>query len=128
MPRLHRRAFLGAAGLSIGTALAGCLEEDEEFLVTNTQITIQQPSSILVRITIENITPNRQTGTLEMVLGYYADGDTSTEPDETWRKTDDIEVKQASSPRLIYTFDSAYSDDRDIENYALDATIDPESS
>lgn len=124
MPEIHRREVLAACGLSIGAALAGCLDEEgEEFLVTNTQITVERPSSILVRVTIENISPDRQTGTLEMELSYHADGDETTDPEETWRKTDDVEVKQAASPQLEYVFESAYQEGNDIENYALDAEL-----
>jgi len=125
MPDISRRAILAAGGLSIGAALAGCLDEEgEEFLVTNTQLTIRRSTSILVRVTIENISPDRQTGTLELVLSYHADGDTTTDADETWRKTDTVEVKQAASPQLEYVFESAYSEDNDIEHYTVDASLD----
>jgi hypothetical protein len=123
MRRPQRREFVGVVGAAIGGTLAGCLEEDEEFLVTNTQIGLEPPA-VVVRVTIENISSSRQTGTLELILHYYADGDASGEPDETWRKTDPVEVKQAASPQLRYRFEDAHRSSSSIENYAVDASLD----
>lgn len=126
MTDLGRRAFLVATGSATTATLAGCLEEDEEFLVTNTQLSTQGASDILVRVTIENIDDQRNSGTLELILQYHADGDTDTEPDETWRKTDTLTVKQAASPQLDYVFESSYSQDRELSAYTVEATIDPD--
>jgi hypothetical protein len=125
MTDLGRRAVLVAAGGVVTGGLAGCLEEGEEFLVTNTQIGVQGNSDILVRVTIENISDEQRSGLLEVILQYHADGDTDSDPDETWQKTEQLTVKQASSPQLEFVFESSYSDDRDIANYAVDASIDP---
>lgn len=124
MRRPQRRQFLGLAGAAVGGSLAGCLDEEgEEFLVTNTQIGFEPPD-VVVRVTIENISSERQSGTLEMTLQYFADGDTATEPDETWDQTDDVTVKQAASPQIRYRFGDAHRDGSGIENYAIDASID----
>jgi hypothetical protein len=126
MTDLDRRGFLVAVGCAGAGTLAGCLEEGEEFLVTNTQIGIQSGTDILVRVTIENISDEQRSGLLEVILGYYADGDTDSDPDETWERTRQLTVKQAASPQLEFVFESAYSEDRDITDYAVDASIDPD--
>jgi len=124
MRRPQRRQFLGLAGAAVGGALAGCLDEErEEFLVTNTQIGFEPPD-VVVRVTIENISPERQSGTLELVLQYFANADTNSEPDETWRQTDDVTVKQAASPQIRYRFGNAHREGSSVENYAVDASID----
>jgi len=124
MRRPQRRQFLGLAGAAVGVSLAGCLDEEgEEFLVTNTQIGLEPPD-VVVRVTIENISPERRSGTLEMLLQYFADADTTSDPDETWRQTDDITVKQAASPQIRYRFGAAHREGSAIENYAVDASID----
>jgi len=118
-----RRRFLGLAGAAVGGCLAGCLaEEKEEFLVTNSQIGFEPPA-VVVRVTIENISSQRQSGTLEMTLQYFADGDADSEPDETWQKTDSVTVKQAASPQIRYRFENAYREGSSLENYAFDATL-----
>lgn len=120
----QRRQFVGLIGAALGGALAGCLEEEgEEFLVTNTQIGLEPPA-VVVRVTIENISANRQSGELTVGLRYHAHGDTSGEPDEQWTKTDSVTVKQAASPQLRYRFADAYRDGSSIENYAVDASLD----
>jgi hypothetical protein len=120
----NRRQFLGLASAAVGATLAGCLaEEEEEFLVTNTQIGFEPPS-VVVRVTIENISTQRQSGTLEMTLQYFADADADSEPDETWQQTDSVTVKQAASPQLRYRFEDAYREGSSLKNYAFDATLD----
>lgn len=126
MTNLGRRRFLGVTAGVTMLGVAGCLEEGEEFLVTNTQITTEGSSAIRVRVTVENIDDQRNTGLLEVVLGYHADGDTDSEPDETWQKTESLDVKQAASPQLEYVFESSYGEDRSLENYTVEASIDPE--
>jgi len=125
MTDLERRAVLAAVGWAAAGTLAGCLEEGEEFLVTNTQIGLQSGTDILVRVTIENISDEQRSGLLDVILGYYADGDTDTDPAETWRQTRQLTVKQAASPQLEFVFESAYSEDRDIADYSVDASIEP---
>lgn len=118
-----RRAFvLGAGGLLVG--FAGCLEEGEEFLVTNTQLTTQGETDIRVRVTIENISDERRSGVLEVTLLYHGDGDTESAPDETWRQTETVTVKQAASPQLQYVFEGAYEQGRDLTSYTVEASID----
>lgn len=119
-----RREFLGLVGGSLGVALAGCSDEEGEFLVTNARLVIQRPESVRVRVTIENATAESQTGTLQIRLAYHADGDTESTPDETWTKSDDVSVKRGSSPLLDYSFESSYRDGADATNYTTRASID----
>ena len=124
MRRPQRRRFLGLVGVAAVGLLAGCLDEEgEEFLVTNTQIGFEPPD-VVVRVTIENISSERQSGTLEMTLQYFADGDTATEPDETWDQTDSLTVKQAASPQVRYRFADAHREGSNLESYAVEASID----
>lgn len=124
MQRPQRRRFLGLVGVAVGGLLAGCLDEEgEEFLVTNTQIGFEPPD-VVVRVTIENISSEQQSGTLEMTLQYFADADTATEPDESWDQTDSLAVKQAASPQIRYRFENAHRGGSTLENYAVEASID----
>lgn len=125
-----RREYLGVVcgGLLAG-GLAGCSEQDSEFLVTNTQLVhrdgddrFDYPDDVLVRVTVENSFAGRQEGTLELTLVHRPAGDASRET--TWEKRDEISIPQGTSTIRRYVFEDVFEPGNDIDDYTLETTID----
>lgn len=131
MGRVSRRRWLAVFGSGVAGAIAGCSDEEPEFLVTNTQLIHRQgddrfdyPEDVLVRIAVENGKANRQEGTLQITLTH--DPGTGGEDVEEWTQEDEISLGQATSKQLHYRFRDVFDPGNDIENYTIDAQIDAE--
>lgn len=119
MQQLSRRRWLGVLGTTATVGVAGCLGEQEPpaFLVTNTQVAGPVNSNgIRVLITVENEKPDRQSGTLEVTLGYPPSGD-------SWQQIDEISVSRGTTPRYRYVFEDVYEADNDVQEYVVEAEI-----
>lgn len=125
-----RREYLAVVcgGLLAG-GVAGCSEQESEFLVTNTQLVhrdgddrFDYPDDVLVRVTVENSFAQRQEGTLVMTLVHRPDGDESRE--ETWEKREAISLPQGTSTIRRLVFEDVFDPGNDIDDYTLETTID----
>ena len=135
MAMLPRRAYLALAGGTLA-GLAGCVDGEGEFLVSETQIIHQSgdprydyPDDVLVRVSLENRTSSRQEGILEVTLVYdpgTGDDDPGTGDDdvETWTETDDVEVSHAASLHPGYVFEDVYEAGRDLADYSVETELD----
>lgn len=124
-----RRRYLAlVCGGFLAGGLAGCSDQESEFVVTNTQLVhrdgddrFDYPDDVLVRVTIENSFAERQEGTLELTLIHHPGGDDSRE--ETWEKRDQISLPQGTSTIRRYVFEDVFEPGNDIGDYTLEATI-----
>lgn len=123
---VRRRQLLALAGGAVLAGLAGCAEQEAEFLVTDTRRihqpggrTYDYPQDILYRVSIENTGPNRQEGRVELTLFYEPDDGEG----ESWNKTDDISLSRGTATRREYVFEGVFQRSNDIEDYRLDAEL-----
>jgi hypothetical protein len=128
MTLVSRRRFLGVFSTWLALAIAGCSDEEPEFLVTNTQLIHRQgdnrfdyPEDVLVRVAVENGKANRQDGTLRITLTH--DPGTGEEDVEEWTQEDEISLGQATSKQLHYRFRDVFDPGDGIANYAVDAKV-----
>lgn len=128
MQRCSRRFWLAVTGTALAGGLAGCSDQESEFLVTKTRIIhhdgdhrFDYPEDILIRVTVENSYDRRQEGTLELVLTYQPPGAES--PEDTWTLEDDISLGQGSSMLDYYVFEDVYEPGTDIDHYHLEGSV-----
>jgi hypothetical protein len=122
---VRRRQLLVFAGAAVA-GLAGCAEQESEFLVTDTQLIHQEgdraydyPQDFLYRVSIENTGPQRQEGRVELRLVYEpAQGE-----GDSWSKTDRISLSRGTGTRREYVFENVFDGSRDTDNYRLEAEI-----
>jgi hypothetical protein len=123
---VRRRRLLALVGGAVVAGLAGCAEQEAEFLVTDVRQIHQPggrksdyPEDILYRVSVENTGPQREEGRIELRLVYDpADGER-----ETWSKAETISLSRGTATRREYIFEDVYETDNDIENYQLEAEI-----
>jgi hypothetical protein len=123
---VRRRRLLALAGGALVAGLAGCAEQEAEFLVTDTRRIHQvggrgydYPQDILYRVSVENTGPEREEGRLELTLVYDpGDGD-----GQSWSKTENISLSRGTATRRRFVFENVYDVSSDIEDYQLDAEI-----
>jgi len=122
---VRRRRLLALAGAAVA-GLAGCAEQEAEFLVTDVQRIHQAggrgydyPQDVLYRVSVENTGPQREDGRLELTLVYDPeDGDR-----QTWSKAENVSLSRGTATRREYVFEDVYEERNDIEDYRLDAEI-----
>ncbi len=128
MAKLSRRQYLGVAAGALGTGVAGCLDENPEFLVTNVEVIHQSgfgnvdyayPDDMLVRVTIENGYPERREGTVVVVLEYAPDG----EPVESWEEREFYSLGRGVSPQPYFVFTDAYRPGSTVNDYRAEGSI-----
>lgn len=123
---VHRRRLLALAGGAAVLGLAGCAEQESEFLVTQTRLVHREgdrdydyPQDVLYEVSIENTGPQRQEGRIEITLFYEPESGER----ESWSKTDSISLSRGTSVQEQYVFENVFDLNRDIEDYRLDAEI-----
>jgi hypothetical protein len=123
---VRRRRLLALAGGALVAGVAGCAEQEAEFLVTDTRRIHQEggrtydyPEDILYRVSIENTGPNREEGRLELTLEY----DPGEGAGESWSKAEDISLSRGTATRREFVFESVFEPGNDIEDYRLQAEI-----
>lgn len=120
-----RRQFVGFAGAA-AAGLAGCLDAETEFLVTDTLIIHHEgqryydyPEDVAVRVEVDNTTPDRQEGTLVVTL-ERTDGD---EVLNSWTNRQPITLSRGTNQRETLVFEDVFDPDNDIDNYRSGAHI-----
>lgn len=132
MTSLSRRSYLLAAGTTAVTALAGCLDgdndDDAEFRVTNTQLIHQEgsdrftfPEDVLVRVEYENGHRDSREGTMIVTLRH--DPGTGADDVEEWQKEDPVHLYGITSTLNEYVFEDVFEVGNDIEDYTAEAEI-----
>ena len=123
---LSRRRLLALAGGLAVAGVAGCVEQEAEFLVTDIRRIHQPgdrrydyPEDILFRVSVENTGPSSEQGRIELRL-VHDPGD--GEP-ETWSRTDPISLSRGTAVRKEYVFENVFRAGNDIENYELEAEV-----
>ncbi|MEF8813083.1 MAG: hypothetical protein V5A55_04615 [Halovenus sp.] len=128
MGHLSRRQYLGVVAGTLGIGVAGCIDENPEFLVTNLEVIHQNgfgnvdytyPDDMLVRVTIENEYPERREGTVVVVLEYAPDG----EPIESWEEREFYSLGRGVSPQPYFVFPDAYRPGSDVKDYRAEGFI-----
>jgi hypothetical protein len=128
MGHLSRRQYLGLAAGTFGVGVAGCIDENPEFLVTNVEVIHQDgfgnvdytyPDDMLVRVTIENEHPDRREGTVVVALEYAPDGETV----ESWEQREFFSLGRGVSPRPFFVFPDAYRSGSGVEDYRAEGFI-----
>ncbi|MFT4946109.1 MAG: hypothetical protein ACI8TL_000340 [Natronomonas sp.] len=132
-----RRELLAGSASAVAVSLSGCLDsfarylgsaEEGTFVValtnvrrpTGTDGSLGTPADIVTRVDIENRRTERVTGRLEMELRFAPDGAV----EQTWTKTDDLDVRSGVSPQEQYVFEDAYQSGSDVPgDYEFDAEI-----
>jgi len=110
-----RRAVLAATTGALAASLAGCTEEGS-FHASNAVVIHREgddwydyPEDVGVRATVENTTPNRQSGVLEVTLRR-------TDGDGEWTRERDVDIGRGSTTSLNVVFeDVADSSDAGFE-------------
>lgn len=134
---LSRRDFLAVSASAAAVSLSGCLdavadylgaEAEGEFVVALTNIRRPTgvddgpgtPEDIVARVDFENRRPERLSAQVEMELRYAPDG----ESEQSWTKTDQIEIRGGTPLSEQYIFESAYQPGSAIPgDYEFDAEI-----
>jgi len=128
MLSLSRRRYLGLAAGTLGVGVAGCTDEEPEFLVTNVEVIHQQgfssveyayPDDMLVRVTIENQYPERKEGTVVVRLEYAPDGETV----ESWEEQEFFSMGRGVSPQPFFVFPDAYRSGSEADDYRAEGFI-----
>lgn len=131
-----RREILAVAVSGVAVSLSGCVDAFAEYLgadqegkfvvaLTNLRRPTANspkgtPADIVARVDIENRRPERVKGRLEMELRYAPEGTA----EQTWTKTDQLDVRRGISPQKKYVFQSAYQPGSAVPGaYELDAEI-----
>ena len=132
-----RRELLAVSASVAAVSLSGCVDAFAEYLgadvegkfvvaLTNLRRPTGEsdspgtPADIAARVDLENRRPERVSGRLEMELRYVPDGDT----EQTWTKTDDLEIRGGVSPQKQYIFEDAYQPGSLVpDDYEFDAEI-----
>lgn len=132
-----RRELLAASAAGAAVSLSGCVDAFAEYLgadvegefvvaLTNLRRPTEgstspgTPADIAARVDLENRRPERLSGRLEMELRYVPDGET----EQTWTKTDDLEVRGGVSPQRQYVFEESYQSGSIVpDDYEFDAEI-----
>ena len=122
-----RRQFLGVVGTTALTAVAGCLDQPTEFLVTDTVIIhvdgyqyFDYPEDISVRVEIDNTTPDRQEGILVATL-QRTDGNGDVL--ESWTKRQEVSLSRGTNQRETLVYEDVFDTGDDIDNYRMQAHI-----
>lgn len=132
-----RRELLAVSASAVAVSLSGCVdafarylgsEEEGTFVVALTNLRRPTgvdngggtPADIAARVDIENRRPERVTGRLEMELRYVPAGET----EQSWTKTDQLDVRRGISPQKQYVFEDAYQSGSVVPgDYEFDAEI-----
>jgi hypothetical protein len=132
-----RRELLGLAASGVAVSLSGCLSSFAEYLGADQEgkfvvalANLRRPSGtgnspgtpadIDARVDVENRRSERARGRLEMELRYVPNGET----EQTWTKSDQLDVQRGRSPQKQYIFESAYQPGSVVPgDYELDAEI-----
>jgi len=119
-----RRAVLAATTGALAASLAGCTEEGS-FHASNAVVIHREgddwydyPEDVGVRATVENTTPNRQSGVLAVTLRR-------TDGDGEWTRERTVDIGRGSTTSLNVAFEDV-ADSPDAE-FEASATIRPTS-
>ncbi len=117
-----RRELLCSVGL-VAAGIAGCSDDDEPgpgLYASNAQVIhragddrLDYPEDVLVRVTVENTTPDRQEGTLRTRLERLEeDGETAAVAD-SWTKERDINITRGTSRPYFELFETVLGEDEE---------------
>lgn len=113
---IRRRRVVCTAGLVLSGIVAGCSDEDDDpgpgLYASNAQVIhrrgddrLDYPVDVLVRVTVENTTPDRQNGLLETTLERLeTPGGTPTVLD-SWTDTRQISISRGTSRPYFVLFE-----------------------
>lgn len=121
-----RRSVIATAAGGVAAALAGCFGEGS-FHASNAIVIHRKgdrwydyPQDVGVRVSLENTTPNRQTGVLEVTLRQ-------TDGDGEWTVERDVDIGRGSTSSLNVAFEDV-ADSPDAEFEASARIVEGDSS
>ncbi|MFC7059527.1 hypothetical protein [Halovenus salina] len=115
-----RRQTLGLLGSLAAASLAGCTDDEEpEFLVTDTALSLQPGGNIKIQLTIENGFRDTKESTVEVLLRY----DPEEGESEEWVQQEPLELSGSTELRRDYVFEDIHDEDEKIEFYEIDAQL-----
>jgi hypothetical protein len=137
-----RRRILGWIGLALTAPIAGCGDDDEPgpgLYAPNAQIIYRPgddrfdyPEDVLVRVSVENTTSDRQSGTLRTTLERLDESgtDEGTQEAETptvvdsWTREQSFSISRGTSRAFFVVFEDVLDEAVDTDTLRARATID----
>jgi len=117
-----RRELLCSFG-PLAAAVAGCSDDDEPgpgLYASNAQVIhragddrLDYPEDVLVRVTVENTTPDRQSGTLQTRLERLEDTGGTPAVAQFWTKERDINITRGTSRPYFVLFEQVLGEDEE---------------
>lgn len=112
---IRRRRVVCSVALALCGGLAGCSDGDEPgpgLYASNAQVIHRQgddrldyPEDVLVRVTVENTTPDRQDATLQTTLEHLDERGESPGIVDSWVDEQDISISRGTSRPYFVLFE-----------------------
>ncbi len=117
----RRRQVVCSVGLVLCGAVAGCGDDDGPgpgLYASNAQVIhrrgddrLDYPGDVLVRVTVENTTPDRQDATLRTTLEHTDEGGGTPAVVDSWTDERDISISRGSSRPYFVLFEGVLGAD-----------------
>lgn len=129
-----RRRVLGWLGLALAGPLAGCSSDDDPgpgLYATNAQVIYRAdddrfdyPEDVLVRVTVENTTSDRQSGTLRTTLERVDVSGATPALIDAWTQEQSFSISRGTSRAFLVVFEGLLKEAVDNETLRARAAID----
>ncbi len=110
-----------SVGLAFCGVLAGCSDDDEPgpgLYASNAQVIhrrgddrLDYPEDVLVRVTVENTTPDRQEATLRTTLEHLDESGETPAVVDSWTDERDISISRGTSRPYFVLFEAVLGTD-----------------
>lgn len=117
---IRRRRVVRSVGLAFCGVLAGCSDDDPGpgLYASNAQVIhrrgddrLDYPEDVLVRVTVENTTPDRQDATLRTTLEHLDESGETPAVVDSWTDERDISISRGTSRPYFVLFEAVLGPD-----------------
>lgn len=117
---IRRRRIVRSVGLALCGVLAGCSDDDPGpgLYASNAQVIhrrgddrLDYPEDVLVRVTVENTTPDRQEATLRTTLEHLDESGETPAVVDSWTDERDISISRGTSRPYFVLFEDVLGTD-----------------